>query len=251
MILNAAWHTAGPFSSNNQIMQFIQRKTVAGLISAVITTFIASCANQGNKDAGLDGIDFPMMQQAGLQSGAADGSYRTSIGDTVEIFVLEDSSFNGRYVIRPSGDIIIPKLGRVTAAGLGLKELEGSVQQQLQATQLKKATVIADPVSRSGGTESAVQAGVTVYISGSVAKTGRQFVPSVAGNAVTAFQAVINSGGFTSFANKKKSFLLRRQGYGGSQRIVLNFSAIEEGKAEDIPLQEGDMIVVPQKMFGL
>lgn len=38
---------------------------------------------------------------------------------------------------------------------------------------------------------------------------------------------------------------------GGSQRIVLNFAAIEEGEANDVQLMEGDMIVVPQKMFGL
>ncbi len=217
------------------------------LISAV---FSSSCSNSSKISDDIEGFD---LQAAETQSAGAGlgADYKTNVGDALEVFVLEDSSFNGKYVIRPSGDIIIPRLGRIPASQLSLKQVEEAVQRELQLTQLKKATVIVDPVTRTGNSELGVQSGVTVYLSGCIAKTGRQFVPSIAGNTVTALQAVVNAGGFSSFANKKKSFLLRRQAMGGSQRIVLNFSAIEEGKSNDVQLMEGDMIVVPQKMFGL
>jgi polysaccharide export outer membrane protein len=231
-------------------MRYRFGNTITVICIAAQLFLLSNCEISGGGNRELNGIDFP-VQNGALVPEATGGNYQTNIGDTVEIFVLEDSSFNGKYVIRPSGDIIIPKLGRVPAAGVSLKELETAVQRQLESTQLKKATVIADPVTRTGSADASNQAGVTVYVSGNVVKTGRQFVPSVAGGAVTAFQAVIHAGGFTNFANKKKSFLLRRNTYGGSQRIPLNFTAIEDGKTEDIPLQEGDMIVVPQKMFGL
>lgn len=213
-------------------------------------TVLLSCSNSSKISEDLEAFDY---QAANPQSPTdlLGLDYKTNVGDTLEVFVLEDSSFNGKYTIRPSGDIIIPRLGRISASQLSLKQVEEAVQKELQLTQLKKATVIVDPVTRTGALDLGVQSGVTVYISGCVAKTGRQFVPSIAGNSVTALQAVVNAGGFSSFANKKKSFLLRRQSIGGSQRIALNFIAIEDGKSDDVQLREGDMIVVPQKMFGL
>ena len=42
------------------------------------------------------------------------GSYRLQIGDEIEVFVLEDTSFNGVFTVRPSGDIIMPKVGRIS-----------------------------------------------------------------------------------------------------------------------------------------
>jgi protein involved in polysaccharide export with SLBB domain len=211
---------------------------------------LSSCSNSSKVSDDVEAFHF---QASNPQSPANEVGldYKTNVGDSLEVFVLEDSSFNGKYTIRPSGDIIIPRLGRISASQLSLKQVEEAVQKELQLTQLKKATVIVDPVTRTGGLDLGVQSGVTVYISGCVAKTGRQFVPSIAGNSVTALQAVVNAGGFSSFANKKKSFLLRRQSMGGSQRITLNFSAIEDGTSDDVQLTEGDMIVVPQKMFGL
>jgi protein involved in polysaccharide export with SLBB domain len=181
---------------------------------------------------------------------ASPANYRTQIGDTLDIFVLEDSSFNGKYIVRPSGDIIIPKLGRIAVAGLSLAEAEGAVRRALESSQLKKATVIADPVLQGAETGETILNGLTVYMSGAVSKSGRKFVPFVAGNSVTAFQAVMDSGGFTTFANKRKSFVLRRDAMGVTQRVPVDFSKIESGKAPDVPLRDGDMLVVPQKAFG-
>ena len=70
------------------------------------------------------------------------------IGDAIDIFVLEDSSFNGLYVVRPSGDMILPKAGRIAVLGMSLAQVEASVKQVLEANQLTQATVIADPVRR-------------------------------------------------------------------------------------------------------
>jgi len=36
----------------------------------------------------------------------------------------------------------------------------------------------------------------------------------------------------------------------GSQRIDVDLQAIEEGRARDVPLLDGDSLTVPQKMFG-
>jgi protein involved in polysaccharide export with SLBB domain len=204
-----------------------------------------SSRNSGDIDPSLYEVPAP------VRSLSASSGYRTSIGDTLDIFVLEDSSFNGKYTIRPSGDIIIPKLGRIAVVSMSLAEAEGAVKRALEGSQLKKATVIADPVLRGADTGETLLNGLTVYMSGSVAKSGRKFVPYVAGNNVTALQAVMDSGGFANFANKKKAFVLRRDGTGATHRLPLDFSKIESGEMPDVPLQDGDMLVVPQKSFGL
>lgn len=214
----------------------------------IIATLFASCSTNQGPDLDIDA--FQAAAPGGQGALTSPQSYRTSVGDTLDVFVLEDSSFNGKYVIRPSGDIIIPKLGRIGVVSMALTEVETAIARQLEATQLKKATVIADPVLRGAETGETVLAGLTVYLSGNVAKSGRKFVPFVAGSQVTAFQAVMDGGGFTNFANKKKSFILRKDQFGGTQRIPVDFVRIESGDLPDIPLRDGDMLVVPQKMFG-
>jgi polysaccharide biosynthesis/export protein len=217
------------------------------LLSFCLVLHLNSCTSNDP----LQDVDFGAYQPPQpVGGGTAPSNYRTTVGDTLDIFVLEDSSFNGKYVVRPSGDIIIPKLGRITVGSLSLAETEAAIKRALELSQLKKATVIADPVLRGAETGETMLTGLTIYMSGSVAKAGRKFVPFVGGNNVTAFQAVMDSGGFTNFANKKKSFVLRRIPSGGTQRMPLDFTKIESGKTPDVPLQDGDMLVVPQKSFG-
>ena len=178
--------------------------------------------------------------------------YRAGIGDSIEIFVLEDDSFHGTYVVRPSGDIIFPKAGRINVNNLTLDQLEKKVSAVLQTTQLTKATVIADPIGRGSGDDETLLAGVTIYLSGSIVKTGRVVIPFVGNTRVTAYQAIVESGGFASFANKKRSYILRRDSSSGkAQQIPVNFEKIAKGEELDPLLKEGDTIVVPQKMFGL
>ncbi len=155
------------------------------------------------------------------------------------------------YVVRPSGDIILPKAGRIQVVNMSLEQVEASVRNVLQKNQLTKATVIVDPVRRgpAEGDNSGV-AGLTVYLSGSVMKKGRSVIPFVGNGRVTAYQAITDAGGFAAFANKQRSYVLRRDASGLTQRIPVNFVTIERGQDRDVILQDGDTIVVPQKVFG-
>lgn len=191
----------------------------------------------------------PVMERSGNDIGSI--GYKAGIGDAIDIFVLEDSSFNGLYVVRASGDIILPKAGRVPVLGMKLEEVESSVKRVLQANQLTQATVIADPVRRGGGDDKTIIAGMNVYLTGpGVMRQGRALVPFVGDAKVTAFQAITDGGGFAAFANKKHSYLLRKDQIGRTKRLQIDFIKIEKGLASDPVLQDGDTIVVPQKFFG-
>ena len=208
-----------------------------------------SIVGVGCKSTSPIDIEEPVPVRRGDDIGSQ--GYQTSIGDALDIFVLEDSTFNGTYVVRPSGDIIIPKAGRIQVVNMSLSQVETALKATLENTQLRQATVIADPVRRGASTEGQLAAGLTIYLSGNVVKTGRTLVPFVGGGQVTAYQAIMDAGGFAPFANKRKSYVLRRDGSSRTHRIPVNFELIEESKATDLTLQDGDMLVVPQKLIGL
>jgi protein involved in polysaccharide export with SLBB domain len=74
-------------------------------------------------------------------------------------------------------------------------------------------------------------------------------VPQLGNTPVTAFQAVTEAGGLLPFADKKRSYILRNNGLLVT-RVPVKFDKIEEGKEPDVPLNEGDTIIIPQKVLG-
>jgi polysaccharide export outer membrane protein len=61
---------------------------------------------------------------------------------------------------------------------------------------------------------------------------------------MTALQALSASGGFTQFAREKNIYILRTEN-GKQVKHPYNYKDVLKGKAEDIPLLPGDVIVVP------
>ena len=61
---------------------------------------------------------------------------------------------------------------------------------------------------------------------------------------LTVFDALSAAGGFREFARKNKIYILR-----GSQPIRFNYDEVSRGKRmeQNIPLQNGDHIIVPDR----
>jgi protein involved in polysaccharide export with SLBB domain len=64
---------------------------------------------------------------------------------------------------------------------------------------------------------------------------------------MTALQAVVAVGGFTQFAARGKANLLRDEG-GRRMTIPIDFNDLMRA-GKDIPLNPGDILIVPQSMF--
>jgi polysaccharide export outer membrane protein len=87
-----------------------------------------------------------------------------------------------------------------------------------------------------------------VYVLGQVARPGA-FVTE-ADHGLTASQAISLAGGFTAVANDSSVRLLRRDSKGVRRTYVLNLTRVVEGRAEeDVPLQPGDLLFVPESLF--
>jgi protein involved in polysaccharide export with SLBB domain len=253
-------------------------------------------------------------------------------GENIEVFVVEDASFNGRYQVRRGGYVILPQVGRIYVAGKSIDAAEHAVKKALESTQLKRATVMIERIqgadiesgpviylagefksprpfrlqqgvtptlvgvilSSGGVTDKAdmtrvrvmrvaalkgvveeinVQrilegAGLTsditlddgdvvvipagsanvVYLTGRVKRPGT--IPLKPGDKLSAYAAILQSGGFDRFADMKKVYILRALPDGTKSKIKVNVIDIQRGHAPDVPLQGNDILVVPEKFFS-
>ena len=179
------------------------------------------------------------------------GADTLEVGDTVELFVMEDQAYNGTFQIREKGDIILPKSGRIYIRGLSVEAAQSKIKATLQSDQLKSATIILDR-TRHGEIRTFNEAPkLVVFITGKVVQPGQHMIALRSNDAVYAYEAVLIAGGVTPFADEKHSYILRRAGSGARQKIPLDLRSIRQGNASDIALVEGDMIYVPERRFGL
>jgi len=84
------------------------------------------------------------------------------------------------------------------------------------------------------------------YIRGEVTRPGSYFLE----NELTLLKAISVAGGLTPFANRKEVQLIRSASDGvANDKKVINLKAIEQGKANDIPLLPNDVIIVARRVF--
>ena len=87
-----------------------------------------------------------------------------------------------------------------------------------------------------------------IYVTGNVKSPGvLRVLPD---DELTAYTAILRSGGFSRFANKKKVAVLRDRGNGEKQLIPVSIKALEKAKGSDIILEPKDIVIVPEKFFS-
>lgn len=173
------------------------------------------------------------------------------VGDKLELFVKEDPAFNGTYRVRERGDIIIPDVGRVKVTGLSVQAAESRVESYLERGQIKDATVILDRIAEPGaGLPVAGSRRILVYMTGAVQKTGQHMLTIPEGRALGVYEAILISGGLGRFADEQRVHILRMDNQRVRHRIPVNIRLISQGIAPDPAIGQGDVIVVPEKVFG-
>ncbi len=179
-------------------------------------------------------------------------------GDSLEIFVREDPSISGTYKVRDRGYIILPpNHERLPVAGLTLDQAERAVRAALEKSQLRKATVFIEsgtraplPHSFSPSNPEATSRSILVYMTGSVKRPGQHVLTLPKEGSLGVYEAILITGGLSQFADHQKAHLLRPTKSGGKQRIPVNLRMIEQGKQSDPPIGHGDIVVIPERVFG-
>lgn len=175
-----------------------------------------------------------------------DDKQKLAVGDTVTFRVVEDQEDAKLLPITDAGQLDVPELGLVTASGKTCKQLALEIKSRLEQTTYYRATVIVG-VQLLNKTMS----GRRVYVAGQVRKAGPQEIP--AGETWTVSKAILNAGGFTDYADKKKVRLVRSEAKGvPATTLVLNVAEIwEKGRTErDLPVEAEDLIYIPARAIN-
>lgn len=156
-------------------------------------------------------------------------SYVLGPGDVLEILVERNEDLTRTVTVRADGTISLSLIGSVMAAGLTLAQLETRLTK-LYTRYLKSPRVVVNIVRFRL---------LRVAIVGQVVAPGAFEV--IAGS--TVLDAVAKAGGPTPAAGATQAYIIRD----GRQVIALDLQELLKGTGVgNVPLQDGDIIVVPQ-----
>jgi protein involved in polysaccharide export with SLBB domain len=168
-----------------------------------------------------------------------DNRQKLGPGDRITYRVLEDQDEPKSLLVTDSGDLEVPYLGLVHAAGKTCMDLARQVKGMLEKDLYYRATVMvsAEVINKTRATGK-------VYVTGQVRNSGGFDIP--AGETITVSRAILNAGGFSDFSDKKNVRLIRKNG----ERTTVNVQEVlEKGKLQsDLVVQAGDLIVVPERL---
>jgi polysaccharide biosynthesis/export protein len=156
---------------------------------------------------------------------AGSTDYLLGPGDQVRIITFGGEQLTGEFRVNASGEIALPLLGNVRAAGLTSKQLEAAVVAALKRSQLYK-----DP---SVSVE--VIAYRPIFILGEVAKPGQYaYQPGM-----TVVTAVAVAGGYTYRAMDDVASIVR----------TVHGHAVEGRAARQTYVEPGDVITIYERHF--
>ena len=217
------------------------KKSVVGILNSMHRIFVicfvcVTCLGQDQRSA--------IAASSPSVSGAAGDAiarvrpalpddYRIGNSDVLMVNVWHETEISREVPVRPDGRISLPLIGDVQAQGLTASELQAGITQQLKSFIENPAVtvIVQQPKSRH------------FSVMGEVNRPGTY----VLDQPMTVLDGLALSGGFHDFAKLKKIYVLRGNADGSQQRIPFNYKQVIAGKksTQNVPLQSGDMIVVP------
>ena len=162
-------------------------------------------------------------------SAANNSTYVIGPEDTLHIAVWKEADLTATLPVRSDGEISMPLLNDVQAAGLTPMQLAASITEKLKKYVTDpRVTVVVTAMNSQ-----------RIYVLGEVLHTGAMpLTPNM-----TVLQALATAG-FTQFANTKGIYVLRQEG-SKQQKIPVNYKQLLKGNSPNITLKPGDTLVVP------
>jgi polysaccharide biosynthesis/export protein len=171
--------------------------------------------------------------------------YRIRSGDVLQIEVLEDGTLNRSAIVLPDGQISLPLVGSIPAAGRSLAQVQADLAGRLAPNFASPPTVFVTLSALAERGTPAPARTIDIYVLGAANSPGRVEVKPGA----TLLQALAQAGGVSPFGAKKRIQLRRVDKSGNEQVYKFDLDAIERGEAGGgaTKLISGDVIVIPQR----
>jgi protein involved in polysaccharide export with SLBB domain len=218
------------------------------LLTLLSVALIAGCQTQ-------NGPAFADLQASGtLEQGAAntpaipydvlDDEHQLIAGDRVTFRIEQDKEDPKNILVTDTGELEVPYLGRVAAAGKTCRQLASEIKGVLEKKYYKEATVFlgVDLISKTKG---------KIYMSGRVRFPG--YVEFPGDEVFTVSKAVLRAGGFTEFADKHHVRVTRNGGNATAPETVTVdvTQVLEKGlPGKDYELKPDDRIFVPSRLVN-
>jgi polysaccharide biosynthesis/export protein len=146
-----------------------------------------------------------------------DSEYRLGAEDVIEVFVWKEPELSSTVVVRPDGNVSLPLIGELEAAGRTATYLQAEIAKRLKQ-------YVSEPV---------VNVMVKEINSPKISVLGQVRKPDVYAikRRITVLEAIALAGGFTDFAKKDRVYVLRNgQPNGQQRRIKVDLkNAVKEG----------------------
>jgi protein involved in polysaccharide export with SLBB domain len=125
-----------------------------------------------------------------------------------------------------------------------------SVTQEVDVRSILEGTGLGSDIVLTEGDVVTIPSGALnlIYVTGRVARSGSYQVAE--GEKLTAYGAILQSGGFSPFASESSVHVLRTSPDGTRVKLPANIKDVKRGRKPDIVLKPNDIVVVPEKWFS-
>ena len=156
--------------------------------------------------------------------------YTIGVDDSLFISVWKEPDLSASVTVRPDGIITLPLINDIKVTGLSTEQLQDLLTDKFKAfvNEPQVTVMVREIRSRK------------VFLAGKVGHAG-EF--PMTGN-MTIMELLSLGGGPVMFAKTESIYILRKQN-GKETKIIFKYKKTLTGKFADIPLQPGDMVVVP------
>jgi len=194
---------------------------------------VAGCsptAQQASLDAASPAVAPAALQTSSVASARSEDVYRIAAGDTLDVNVFRQPDLSRSVDVDGAGQILLPLIGPMPAAGKTIRDVEAEITRVLRAKYLQSPQV-------SVTVKDAV--GQRVTVEGSIKRPG---VVTARGQ-MTLLRVLAESQGFTETADQTNVLVFRQTDQG---RVAMHYNAkaIRGGEAPDPVIMGGDTIVV-------
>jgi polysaccharide export outer membrane protein len=169
-----------------------------------------------------------------IQAEVAADSDQYVIGpeDVLYIHVWREDALSRSVPVRVDGNISLPIINEIRAAGLTPLQLKEALTRRLK--EFIESPNVSVTVMEANSFK--------VYVSGQVKTPGVYRLRSE----TTVLQIIPMAGGFTEWADQKKILIIRREN-SKEKRITVNYKKIMKGddSSSNVTLKPGDTVIVP------
>ncbi len=154
-------------------------------------------------------------------------------GDKLAIVVRGQEEMSGEYVVSSDGSIRFPRIGEVPALDRDPGDVAADIETKLADGWLRNPQVSVSLLERQNPEQ--------ITVLGEVKEAGSYPHDGT----LTIMQAISLAGGLTTEAQQRKVKLIRETAQ-GRKTVEIDVQAILESRAQDLPIEPGDIIMVPE-----